>query len=232
MICLLFPGYCPLIRLDRSDGRRSGGVAVYVSTSIAVKRRKDLKSCDFEFLWVELKIGSNNLICGICYRPPGDLNLHIRFLENLQRCLDNIAIQPYSFVTIIGDFNAHYDSTNPSESSDFGCLLYCWMECNNVFQVITEPTRITEHGATVLDLIITNCPGYFVHIGTLSPPSNCDHCFIFAKLSISFIKQKCYKRSVWDFSNVNEIELCNALATANLDGFLLNYNDINLIYEN
>ena len=34
------PGYCLLIRLDRSDGRRSGGVAAYVSTSIAVKRRR------------------------------------------------------------------------------------------------------------------------------------------------------------------------------------------------
>ena len=44
--------------------------------------------------------------------------------------------------------------------------------------------------------------------------------------------KKCYKRSIWDFSNVNETELCNALATANLDGFLLNYNGINLIYEN
>ena len=185
------PGYCPLICLDRSDGRRSGGVALYVSTSIAVKRRKNLDLCDFELLWVELKIGSNNLICGICYRPPGDdLNSYIRFLENLQWCLDNIAIQPYSFVTIIGDFNAHYDSTNPSESCDFGCLLYRWMECNNVFQAITEPTRITEHGATVLDLIITNCPGYFVHTGTLSPPSNCDNCFIFAKLSMSFVGQK------------------------------------------
>ena len=96
------------------------------------------------------------------------------------------------------------------------------MECNNLFQVITEPTRITEHGATVLDLIITNCPGYFVRTGTLSPPSNCDHCFIFAKLSISFIKQKCYKRSVWDFSDVSETELCNALAIANLDGLFSN----------
>ena len=52
-------GYYPLIR--------SGGVAVYVTTSIAVKRRNDLETCGFELLWVELKVGSNNLICGICY---------------------------------------------------------------------------------------------------------------------------------------------------------------------
>ena len=124
------PGYCPLIRLDISDGRRSGGVAVYVTTSIAVKRRNNLETCGFELLWVELKVGSDNLICGICYRPPGgDLISNARFLDNLQRCLDKINIQPNSLITIIGDFNAHYDSTNQSESTDFGCLLYRWMEC-------------------------------------------------------------------------------------------------------
>jgi hypothetical protein len=106
------------------------------------------------------------------------------------------------------------------------------MEYNNLFQVITEPTRITQHRATILDLIITNCPGYFVHTGTLSPPSNCDHSLIFAKMSITFTKQKCYKRFVWDFNNVNESDLCNALVTANLDVLTSHYNDINSIYEN
>ena len=150
----------------------------------------------------------------------------------MQRCLDKINTQPNSLFTLIGDFKAHYDTTNPSESTDFGCLLYRVMECNmECNKVITEPTRITEYGATVLHLIITNCPGYFVHTGTLSPPSNCDHSLIFEKLSPSFIKQKCYKRFVWDFSNINESELCNALMAANLDVLLLDYNEINLIYE-
>ena len=42
----------------------------------------------------------------------------------------------------IGDFNAHYDPSNIIESSVFGNLLYRWMECNNLFQVIDEPTRV------------------------------------------------------------------------------------------
>ena len=115
-------------------------------------------------------------------------------------------------------------------------VVFCIAGCNskldvsNLFQVITEPTRITEHGATVLDLIIANCPGYFVHTGTLI--TNCDHSLIFAKLSISFIKQKCYKRFVWDFNSVNESELCNALVAANLDECISQYNDTNSLYEN
>ena len=38
------PGFCPLIRLDRSDGRRAGGVAMYVSSEFAPRRRFDLKT--------------------------------------------------------------------------------------------------------------------------------------------------------------------------------------------
>ena len=126
----------------------------------------------------------------------------------------------------------HYDTSKPSESSDFGCHLYRWMECNNLFQVINEPTRITQHGATLLDIIITNCPGCFVYSGTQSLPANCDHSLIFAKISITLSKQKCYKRLIWDFNNVNAIELCDALASADLDSQLSNSNDINTIYQN
>ena len=50
-------------------------------------------------------------------------------------------------------------------------------------------------------------------------------------MSITFIKQKSYKRFVWDFNNVNESEFCNALVTANLDVFT-SHNDIKSIYEN
>ena len=41
------------------------------------------------------------------------------------------------------------------------------MECNNLFQVITEPIRITEHSATVLDLIIISEISLWCKIPTL-----------------------------------------------------------------
>ena len=62
-------------------------------------------------------------------------------------------------------------------------------------------------------LIITNFPGFFVNSGTLSPPANRDHSFIFAKLDVSLMKRKCYTRKVWDFSSVESLNtmqnLCN-----------------------
>ena len=81
------------------------------------------------------------------------------FLENLQICLDKLQLESNKVVTLLGDLNGNYNVENSSECG----------------QVINEPTRITSIGATLLDLIITNCPGYFVNSGTLSPPANCDH---------------------------------------------------------
>ena len=63
---------------------------------------------------------------------------------------------------IMDDFNAHYNLENPAQSANFGILLYRWLKCNNKYQVINELTHITQSGATLLDLIITNCPNYFI----------------------------------------------------------------------
>ena len=68
--------------------------------------------------------------------------------------------KPDTLVVFLGDFNGHYDPAAPSAFSDFGCLLYRWMERNNLFQVISEPTRITPTGTTRHDLVITNCSGF------------------------------------------------------------------------
>lgn len=107
--------------------------------------------------------------------------MNIRFLENLKSCIGKIHQEPDTFLVLLGDFNSHYDAVNPLECSDFGCLLYGWFKCNNLHQVITEPTGVTETGATLLDLIITNYPGFLVCSGTYTPATNSDHSFSFAK---------------------------------------------------
>ena len=85
------PGFCSLIRLDRSDGRRAGGVALYVSSEFAPRRRFALETNEFELLWVEVKINSFTLLCGVCYIPEYASNeTNVRFLENSQSCIDKI----------------------------------------------------------------------------------------------------------------------------------------------
>jgi hypothetical protein len=43
-----------VFRLDRSNGRRAGGVALYISSSLVAKRRLDLEKVGIELLWVEI----------------------------------------------------------------------------------------------------------------------------------------------------------------------------------
>ena len=226
-------GYCSLYRRDRLGGRRAGGVGLYVSSDFAPKRRRDLETTDFELLWVEIKINSINMLCGVCYRPPGlSTDMNVAFLDNLQMCFDKVLSKLDTLVVLLGDFNGHYDPATPSACSDFGCSLYRWMECNNLFQVISEPTRITPTGATLLDLVITNYPGFFVNSGTLSPPSNCDHSIVFANLSVSILKHKCYTRIVWDYKNVNTDLLNAALSNYDWDGCINDCHDVNIAYKN
>jgi hypothetical protein len=87
------------------------------------------------------------------------------------------------------DLNSHYDVKKPRDSTDAENCLQSFLEGNNLVQMIEEPTRVTQHQATILDVVITSCPSYFTLTGTLSPPSNCDHSVIFAHM---YIRLKCH----------------------------------------
>jgi len=85
------PSFCPLSPFDRSDCRRADGVAMSVSSEFAPRRRFDFETNEFELLWLEVQINSLTLLCGVCYRPEYANNeMNIRFLENLQSCVDKI----------------------------------------------------------------------------------------------------------------------------------------------
>ena len=229
---LSIPGFSPMFRLDRSDGRRAGGVALYISSDYLSKRREDLEHSDFELLFVEVKINSLTFVCGVCYRPPNYNSIvNNALLDHLQFCLDEINKVPGTFVLLFGDFNADFVMGETLPNNDFGSHLYRWLECNGLFQVINEPTRITAHSATLLDLIITNSPGYFVNSGTISPPSNCDHSLVYARMSISLEKQKCYTRHIWDYSKIDVNALREVLENTAWDEVFYNVDDVDELYN-
>ena len=198
---LHIPGFSQLFRLDRHDGRRAGGVALYTLCSIVAKRMLHLENFAFEVLWVEMTINHPITVCRVCYRPPNS-NYYAKIFHD------------------------------ESLSSNFGISLYRWLECNNLSQVINEPTRVTANGGTVLDLIITNTPGYFVVSGTVSPPSMCDHSVIYASMNISLVKPKCYRCTIWDMSNIHIHKMSDAFAVLNCDNFLITDDvQINSVYD-
>ena len=89
---------------------------------------------------------------------------------------------------------------------------------------------MTSHSATLLDLIITNYPGYFVFSDVLSPPSGCDHSFVYARINVSPEKQKCYKRRIWDFSKIDYTVLHTNLLNINYEDNCMNTDNIDDLY--
>ena len=91
--CLQIPGYNPIIRLDRLQ-RTGGGVAVFTTNSLVVKRRLDLELATVEFLWIEFRTKHLDILGGVCYRPPDNDSVSLdNFFEYFQLVLDKIRQQ-------------------------------------------------------------------------------------------------------------------------------------------
>ena len=168
-----------------------------------------------EFLWIEFRIKHRDVLCGVCYQPPDNDSVSLaNFFECFHLVINKTRQLPKQYsVVVLGDFNARYDSTNPSgRNSDVGEKLYSFLENNNLVQLITEPTRVTCHSLTILASVITNCPGHSSTSETLSPPSNCDHSVIFANMNIFAYRSRSYKRQVWNFSNVDTTNVIGELS--------------------
>ena len=131
----------------------------------------------------------------------------------------------------MGDFNAHYNVYYPQESTDIGIQFHSFLEGNNLTQMITEPTRVTNRCSSILDLIITNYPAFLTNTGTLSPPSNCDHSVVFARMNIQNFKCHAYKREVWNFNNVNFSALNTELLENNWYSLFDSAFDIDVVYN-
>ena len=133
----------------------------------------------------------------------------------------------------VGDFNAHFNFVDTSYPNiDIGVKLFNFLECNNLYQLVDEPTRITRSGESILDLIISDSPGFFISSGTLSPPANCDHNVVYATLNCRRYKPRSFSRKVWNFNNIDIQGVNSALSNANWDSlFCATYTDIDVLYD-
>ena len=77
---------------------------------------------------------------------------YLFFPDNFQLTLDKIRQLSKKYdIVILGDFSAHFNSSSQSDCTDTGIQLYSFLECNGLTQLISEPTRTTQHHASILD---------------------------------------------------------------------------------
>ena len=133
--------------------KKGGGVALYFPSHFECRVLSDLTimSDCLETVFVEVVIPEKrNLIIGVVYRPPqGNVDT---FVNEIQTILSNSVMENKS-VYFMGDFNVNLlEFDKYAHVNEFLDLLASF----SYLPVITKPTRITEHSATLIDNIFCN----------------------------------------------------------------------------
>ena len=112
---------------------------------------------------------------------------------------------------------SRHDWNSIHTDSELGMSLFNLVAQFNLFQLIDEPTRTNEYSTSLLDLLITDSPGLILDSGVLAPISNSDHSVIFCSFSLSYHKDRSFKRGVWSYKKADFQGLNTTLSSAPWD---------------
>ena len=191
---LTLNGY-QLMRRDRKE-RRGGGCAVYIMDGIKAKRRNDIEEDGIEVLWLELKLRNTNYVIGCAYRAPD--YPHSTFFDYLDDVM-RMETRKGKEIIIMGDLNCNLKDNDLPQSK----RAIEFINANSLSQMITECTRHTQSGSTLIDLLITSTPSIFSRTGVLNTALS-DHQPIYAvipKSSLRHIHRVIFTRP-WDSKKV------------------------------
>ena len=164
---LLIAGFhVPFLQNPHRASNRGGGLAIYVNQRVCDE--SDIKllnlnlqnnngtvnSCEYMFLSVNINLDKNKsktYIIGNIYRSPSTKPAD--FLEKLDSILTQLDRHKHQQIILTGDYNIdlvkYEHDTNSQELVDLTTRF-------SFIQVITRPTRVTDHSATLIDHIYTN----------------------------------------------------------------------------
>ncbi len=195
-------GYQPILRRDRAQGHEpGGGIALYLSDSLVATRKNLFELPDLETLCVEITIKHHKVLLCVCYRPP---NARVKFWDDFQDTYDLIRNAGYQNIVITGDLNADPNTAN-------GTKLKFFVNSNSLNMHVNEPTRLTEHSATILDQFISTPILSIDNVQVTTPLATSDHCQISCTLSLTLPKQPCHTRLIWSYNRADWEGLNNAI---------------------
>ena len=149
----------PIIQAPARKSSRGGGLIIYLNKKFcSINDYKILTnlSCNSdpsmgEFLFVEITRKAKNIIIGNMYRSPShDSNL---FITELEHRLELLNKHKNKHIILTSDSNIdllQFQSFEPANN-----LVNCLSE-HGFLPVISIPTRITDHSATLIDHIFVN----------------------------------------------------------------------------
>lgn len=213
----------------RRDRNRFGGgvVMLYVNECFSCHRRPDLESQHLEMVWVEIKTRGFTLLVGVCYRPPNQNADEIdSFLDSLDNTLSSIPIKAKQSVVLMGDFNDRCKVWDSEHSeSELGRRLVNLVQSLNLSQLVNSPTRNNN----LLDLLITDSPGFFSNVDVLPPIDDLDHNTIYGHLNLHHPKVQSFMRKIWLYDRGDYQTLNAMLFRVDWDRFFSSTDDLDAL---
>ena len=202
---ITMPGFHDPVRKDRAEDG-GGGIVVYLKTDLIGTRRSDLECDDLESIWLDIRAGNNKFTLGTIYRPP---NSPVHRWNLIADSIENANPNLFNKILVVGDLN---DDLLP----DTPCHLLDIIETFQLFQFISEPTRITPTTETLLDPVISNHFNLVYQAGVI-PPFCSDHHGTYAVLNFSVKKVMPYKKLIWSYDEGNYTALKEDLRSTHWD---------------
>ena len=156
---LIIPGYA---FVNINSKIQAGGVVLYVSNDLEFSRRSDLdiSGDEIESCWIELaRTAQKNVVIGCVYKHPRSNRKLFRNI--LKKQFEQLNTKGHE-VLVRGDLNENLLKCNEDkQTSEYLDMLLSL----GFMLVITKPTRITDHTATLIDHIYTNTPEKLIKSG-------------------------------------------------------------------
>ena len=178
---------------------------MYFREGLPIQRRKDLELLP-EIIVADIKIGRKKIFIITVYRSPSQNSEQFEvFMDKLQMTLTRLRQEKPTALIITGDFNCRSSQWWEGDNEyPEGTALDEFIETNNLYQLINEPTNIRCESMSCIDLIITDQPNLFVESGVHpSLDDHCQHQLIYGKLNLSIPAPSPYRRTMWDYAKAD-----------------------------
>ena len=211
-----------ILRKDRN--RNGGGVAVYVRNTINYISRTELDTNDLEAITVEIsKPRSKPFIVNCMYRPP---NSTVELFSAYEKLIEKLDSENKEII-LIGDFNCDWTGVKSGTMKPQTNKLHEITEAFQFEQMIEQPTRVTEHSETIIDLVFTNKPELVTNFGVIHIGIS-DHSLIFLqrKISVPRFEPKLINKRNFKHYNVDAFRSDLAVCLVNLTSTIQDPNDM------
>ena len=193
----------------RSSGR-GGGLVIYVHKRVVDSDKIErfnpnpdpLNTCgEFQFIKLHQCKGFNRTkIIGNIYRSPS--RKPETFLDTLKKILQNLGRHSRKHMTLHGDFNMDLIK----HDSNLACQnLIDDMSNYGFVQIVSRPTRITDHSATLIDHIYTNNLEDTVSCNVLTTDIS-DHLAIVTTINLDNTSSSPYRTAVLNNHDHTQLE--------------------------